>query len=86
VRRRKFGASRILHELREKGVSDAALENARDQLKAGEVEAARAVWRKKFGSLPRTLAEKAKQARFLAGRGFSAEAVAAVLKGKGGDQ
>ena len=80
VRRRRFGAARILHELREKGVSDAALAAAQSQLKHGEVEAARAVWKKKFGSPPTTLEERAKQARFLASRGFSSETVHAVLK------
>jgi len=40
VRRRRFGAARILHELREKGVSEAALCAAQSQLKDGEVEAA----------------------------------------------
>ena len=80
IRRRRFGAARILHELREKGVSDAALSTAQSQLKDGEIEAARAVWKKKFGSLPATLEERAKQARFLASRGFSAEAVRTVLR------
>jgi len=80
VRRRRFGAARILHELREKGVSDAALSVAQSQLKEGEIEAARAVWKKKFGSLPTTLEERAKQARFLASRGFSSEAVHKVLR------
>lgn len=80
VRRRRFGAARILHELREKGVSDTALAAAQSLLKDGEVDAARAVWKKKFGSLPTTLEERAKQSRFLASRGFSAEVVHAVLK------
>jgi len=80
VRRRRFGAARILHELREKGVSEAALAAAQAQLKDGEVEAARAVWKKKFGNLPATLEERAKQSRFLAGRGFSAEVVHKVLR------
>jgi regulatory protein len=80
MRRRRFGAARILHELREKGVSEAALAAAQSRLKDGEVEAARAVWKKKFGSLPATLEARAKQSRFLASRGFSAEVVHAVLK------
>jgi len=80
VRRRRFGAARILHELREKGVSNAALEAAQAQLKDSEVEAARLVWQKKFGSLPATLEERARQSRFLASRGFSAEAVHKVLR------
>ena len=81
TRRRKFGAARIVHELREKGVSDEAISAAQAQLKAGEVDAACAVWKKKFGKLPRSLQERGKQARFLAGRGFSAEVVHQVLKG-----
>jgi len=81
TRRRKFGAARIVHELREKGVSDDAISAAHAQLKAGEIEAARAVWMKKFGKLPRSLQERGKQARFLASRGFSAEVVHRVLKG-----
>ena len=81
TRRRKFGAVRIVHELREKGVSDEAVAAAQAQLKASEVDAARAVWKKKFGKLPRSLQERGKQARFLAGRGFSAEVVHQVLKG-----
>ena len=80
VRRRRFGAARILDELREKGVSDTALAAAQSLLKDSEVDAARAVWKKKFGSLPTTLEERAKQSRFLASRGFSAEVVHAVLK------
>ena len=80
VRRRRFGAARILHELREKGVSEAALAAAQSQLKGSEVEAARTVWKKKFGRLPTTLAERAKQSRFLASRGFSAEVVHKVLR------
>ena len=80
VRRRRFGATRILHELREKGVSETALAAAQSQLKDSEVDAARAVWKKKFGSLPTTLEERAKQSRFLASRGFSAEVVHKVLR------
>ncbi len=80
VRRRRFGAARILNELRDKGVCDAALAAAQSQLRASEVEAACGVWKKKFGSLPTTLEERAKQSRFLASRGFSAEVVHAVLK------
>ena len=85
VRRRKYGAGRILHELREKGVAPATLAQARDRLRKDELAAAAAVWKKKFGVPPRTLAEKAKQARFLSSRGFSAEVVRAVLKHGVGD-
>ena len=81
VRRRKFGAARILHELREKGVSEAGLAAQKLRLKESELEAARAVWKRKFGALPVSARERAKQARFLASRGFSAEVVHQVLRG-----
>lgn len=85
ARRGRFGARRIEHELRTRGVSEEAVAAAASQLKAGELEAARAVWRKKFGRLPTGQAERARQARFLQGRGFDMEVVLKVLKGEDGD-
>ena len=43
--------------------------------------AAREVWRKKFGQVPVDAADKARQMRFLAGRGFGAETARRVLAG-----
>jgi regulatory protein len=51
------------------------------QLRESERARAYAVWSKKFSDLPTTPAERAKQARFLASRGFSSAAITAVLKG-----
>ena len=79
ARRARFGAARITQELRRKGVSEDAVKRAAQSLAADELEAAREVWRRKFGTLPANLAEKARQARFLAARGFSAETVKRVL-------
>ena len=79
ARRARFGAARIMHELRSKGVSPDAIEQAMNQAAATELEAARAVWRKKFGRAPANLAERARQTRFLASRGFSAGIVRQVL-------
>ena len=51
-------------------------------LREGELEAARAVWRRKFsGRPPRTPAERARQARFLQGRGFDLDVIMKILKG-----
>jgi regulatory protein len=80
ARRARFGSLRLLHDLRSKGVSEAGLSHAKAVLAAGELEAARTVWRKKFGRLPGSAAERARQARFLASRGFSAETVHRVLR------
>ena len=48
-------------------------------LRGTEVERARDVWRRKFGMLPSDAAQRAKQARFLAARGFGGEVIRRVL-------
>jgi regulatory protein len=82
TRRRRFGAGRVLRELEDKGVSEEGLAAARESLAESEIEAARGVWQKKFGQPPESLAERAKQTRFLAGRGFSADVIRNVLDGR----
>jgi regulatory protein len=79
-RRRRFGAQRIAHELREKGLSDAAIAGAQLQLQEGELETARAVWMKKFGVVPANARDKARQMRFLQGRGFSLDTIRHLLR------
>lgn len=81
VRRGRFGAQRIRQEMRQKGIADAAVTAALPGLRAGDLEAARAVWRKRFGTPPQTLAERAKQMRFLQGRGFEPETIRKVIGG-----
>lgn len=79
TRRQRFGAGKVLRELRDKGVSEEGLVQAQAALSDGEIETARNVWNKKFGKRPSSLAERARQARFLAGRGFSQEVIRKVL-------
>jgi regulatory protein len=76
----------VLERLRERGVESEALDRAEQALKVQELESARAVWRKRFGRPPTSLQEKARQARFLAGRGFSSEVIHRVLGGEHEDQ
>jgi regulatory protein len=71
----------VLDQLGQKGVTGEPLARATDALKAQELESAQAVWRKRFGRPAADLAEKAKQARFLAARGFAPEVIQQVLKG-----
>ncbi len=84
-RRRRFGAQRIAHELREKGVSESAVAGAQQQLKDGELDAARVVWRKKFDRPPRNANERARQVRFMQSRGFALETVLRIIKHGGDD-
>ena len=83
VRRSRYGARRIERDLREKGVSEEAVSAALAGLKAGELEAAREVWRRKFGGKqPRGPADRARQVRFLQGRGFDLEVILKMIKGE----
>ncbi|HEX9672108.1 MAG TPA: recombination regulator RecX [Burkholderiales bacterium] len=82
ARRSRFGARRIEHDLRQKGISGEAVAAALADLKSGELEAAREVWRRKFGGRPpRRPADRARQVRFLQGRGFELEVILKVVKG-----
>ena len=76
----RLGAGRIKQELQAKGLDAERVALAVASLKASEVERAREVWRKKFGELPQDAAQRAKQARFLAARGFGGEVIQRVLK------
>jgi len=83
ARRARFGARRIGRELLEKGISEEGVAAALPGLKSGEQEAARAVWLRKFGGRqPRGLAERARQVRFLQGRGFDFEVILKVIGGR----
>jgi regulatory protein len=77
----KLGASRIKAELQSKGLDEAVVREAVESLRATEQERAREVWRRKFGQPPADAAERAKQMRFLAARGFSGETVRRVIAG-----
>lgn len=77
----RLGANRILGELKQHALDQTLVEEASAQLRETELARAQAVWRKKFGQLPETPAERAKQMRFLAARGFSGATIGKILKG-----
>lgn len=77
----RLGAARIRQELQAKGLGGEPVAQALEQLKATELARAREVWRRRFGQLPRDAAERGKQSRFLAARGFGGEVIRQVLAG-----
>lgn len=81
----RLGAGRVKQELQAKGISAEAVAEAMDRLRGSETERAREVWRKKFGEPAADPAGRAKQMRFLAARGFGAEAIRRVVRGAGDD-
>jgi regulatory protein len=82
TRARRFGASRIAAELREKGIAPELADGAMTALRADEEARALAVWRRKFPEPPASAEERARQGRFLLGRGFSADIVRRIVNGR----
>ena len=78
------GAARIVQELRQHGVDDTQVAELREQLRATEYDRALEVWKKRFDAKPEDRAAYAKQARFLASRGFAHDVIRRIL-GEGED-
>ncbi|HJV63158.1 MAG TPA: regulatory protein RecX [Albitalea sp.] len=81
ARASRYGNLRIRQELAQHGLSLPA--DAAQTLKDSELERATEVWQRKFGQAPADAAGRARQARFLAQRGFSPEVIARVLRQAG---
>ncbi|SAK41098.1 recombination regulator RecX [Caballeronia pedi] len=77
----RMGGSRIISELKRHAVGDTLISETADKLAQSETARAQAVWEKKYGVLPETPAERSRQARFLAARGFSGGTIGKILKG-----
>ena len=77
----RYGSRYIVHELRQKGVAEALIEQALPRLRESELETARAVWTRKFGRQPEDAKERARQIRFLQSRGFGLEIIGILLRG-----
>ena len=76
----KLGTARIKQELQSKGLDPQAVTEALAGLQTSEGERALEVWRKKFGQAPIDAPTAARQIRFLAARGFGADAIRRVVK------
>jgi regulatory protein len=82
---KKFGAARIRHDLKSKGVAPELAERMASASAQTDVERAREVWRRKFRAPASSREDRARQARFLQARGFSFDTIRAVLKDVEGD-
>ncbi|WP_368649150.1 recombination regulator RecX [Castellaniella ginsengisoli] len=76
------GAQRILGALRQQGLADEQLADLRETLHATEADRALAVWQRKFGRPPADPRDYARQYRFMAGRGFSADCIRRLLSAR----
>lgn len=79
ARRGRFGSERICRELRELGIAEDLIAEALPEMRSGDLEAARTVWKRKFGKPPRDMSERARQVRFMRYRGFGADVIRCVI-------
>ena len=70
---RKYGAAKIRHDLRSRGVSEEVSDRAVAEL--DEVAKAKEILARKYRVPATTREERAKRARFLQGRGFSGDVI-----------
>jgi regulatory protein len=80
AKRTRFGTGRIRQLLVQRGVPGDLIASAVENLKESELAAARAVWSRKFRAAATTSAERARQVRFLQGRGFSLDVAMRVAR------
>lgn len=82
----RFGSRRLKQTLQAKGLDAELVAATLQQARGSELERARAVWQRKFGTPPLDAAERARQMRFLAARGFDGDVVRRVVQGGGDDE
>jgi regulatory protein len=79
---RRFGPLKVAHELRAKGVADETIAAA---FRAAGVDGCadiQRVWKSRFSTLPENDRERARQVRFLQGRGFGLDDILKFLRTK----
>jgi len=81
----RFGSRRLKQTLQTKGLEPALVAGVLQQARATELERAREVWRRRFGAPAEDAAGRAKQMRFLAGRGFDGDVIRRVVQASDDD-
>jgi len=77
-----YGRRRIAAEFKQHGVNEDVAGPELATLALTEIERCRAVWQKKFGCVPKSLRERARQVRFLEARGFDGDCIRKVISGE----
>ncbi len=80
----RFGERRLRQVMQQRGLTPALVDATLQQARGSELERALALWQRRFGEPGATPAERARQMRFLAGRGFGGDVIRRVLKGPAG--
>ena len=78
--RARAGSVKLAYDLRQRGVSDSIIDAVLSENRDSELERAREVWHKKFGSPPGDAAETARHIRFMHSRGFTSDVIRRVIR------
>ena len=77
----RFGSRRLKQVMQAKGLDAQLVTTTLQQARLTELDRAREVWRRRFGAPPADAAERARQQRFMAGRGFDGDVIRRVVQG-----
>lgn len=78
-KKNKFGILRLQHDLAQKGISEDIISIYINSLRDDEYNFALGVWQKKFDAPAKDQNEKAKQIRFMQGRGYGYEIINKII-------
>ncbi len=81
----RFGSRRLKQAMQAKGLEPALVASTLQQARTTELERAREVWRRRFGAPAEDAAGRARQMRFLAGRGFDGDVIRRVVQASDDD-
>ena len=81
----RYGVHRLRQTLQAKGLGPELVAATLQTARGTELERAREVWRRRFGTPPNNAAERARQMRFMAGRGFEGDVIRRVVQGADDD-
>lgn len=76
----RYGSRRLKQTLQMKGLAPELVSATLQQARCTELERAQEVWRRRFGSPAVDAHERARQMRFLAGRGFEGDVIRRVVQ------
>lgn len=79
----RYGVHRLRQTLQAKGLDAALVAATLDTARLTELQRARDIWQRRYGTLATSPADRARQMRFLAGRGFDGAVIRAVVQGGG---
>lgn len=77
----RFGDRHLRAQMHRSGLASETIGSVLHGVVGTELDRARALWQRRFGAVAPDAVERARQARYLAGRGFSADIVRQVVRG-----